>query len=83
MEHTRLSSKGQIVLPKSIRERHHWLPGIEFAVEDFKNGILLKPIKPFKSSNLKQVIGCTGYQGPAKTLKEMEQAIRREAKKHK
>ena len=34
METTKLSSKGQIVLPKSIRNARNLLPGTEFSVED-------------------------------------------------
>ena len=33
METTRLSSKGQLVLPKAIREADHWGEGTEFSVE--------------------------------------------------
>ncbi|PZN73131.1 MAG: hypothetical protein DM484_23225 [Candidatus Methylumidiphilus alinenensis] len=29
METTRLSSKGQVILPKSVRDAHHWSPGSE------------------------------------------------------
>ncbi len=31
---TRLSSKGQVVLPKEIRDRHGWEAGLEMIVED-------------------------------------------------
>ena len=34
MESTRLSSKGQIVLPKGIRNARGWAPGTEFIVEE-------------------------------------------------
>ena len=45
METTRLSSKGQIILPKSIRASHQWEPGVEFAVEDTPEGVLLRPLE--------------------------------------
>jgi AbrB family looped-hinge helix DNA binding protein len=47
METTRLSSKGQVILPKSIRDAHRWQPGTEFMVEDTAEGVLLRPAKPF------------------------------------
>jgi AbrB family looped-hinge helix DNA binding protein len=75
METTRLSSKGQIILPKSIRSAHHWEPGLEFQVEDTADGVLLRPVKAFKQTSLEEVVGCTGYQGPSKSVEDMEAAI--------
>jgi len=82
METTRLSSKGQIILPQAIRIAHHWDAGVEFEVKDTKDGILLIPIKPFKPTTTKEVLGCMNYKGRKKTLKEMEQGIAKGAKKH-
>lgn len=75
MKTTRLSSKGQVILPKSIRSAHHWEPGVEFMVEDMANGVLLRPVKPFQQTRLEDVIGCTGYKGPARTVEDMDAAI--------
>jgi len=75
METTKLSSKGQIILPKHIRTAHQWQPGVEFQVEDTPDGVLLRPLKPFKATRLKDVIGCTGYGGPKKAIAEMDAAI--------
>jgi len=75
METTRLSSKGQIILPKSIRAAHHWNTGCEFAVEDMQDGILLRPLKPFAPTQLKDVYGCVTYTGKAKSLEDMEAGI--------
>jgi AbrB family looped-hinge helix DNA binding protein len=75
METTRLSSKGQVILPKSLRDAHHWAPGTEFEVEDRPEGILLRPKKRFPATQLDDVIGCANYTGPAKSLEEMEEAI--------
>lgn len=80
METTKLSSKGQVILPKAIRSTHNWQPGIEFAVEDTPEGVLLRPLKPFKPTSLDAVLGCAEYQGPTKTLEEMEQGITEETK---
>ena len=75
METTRLSSKGQVILPKSIRAAHRWEPGVEFAVVDTADGVLLRPLKRFPVTRLDEVIGCARYTGPAKTLEEMDDAI--------
>lgn len=83
METTRLSSKGQLILPKALRNAHNLQPGQAFEVEDTPAGILLRPVKPFKPTRHRDVFGCTGYRGATKSLKDMEQAIRQEAGKHK
>jgi AbrB family looped-hinge helix DNA binding protein len=31
---TRLSTKGQIVLPKALRTAHRWNPGTEFIIQE-------------------------------------------------
>lgn len=75
MEKTTLSSKGQVILPKSVRQAHNWTPGTEFSVEAFDNGVLLRPLKPFPRTELEDAFACLPYQGTAKSLEEMEQAI--------
>jgi AbrB family looped-hinge helix DNA binding protein len=76
METTKLSSKGQVILPKSIRVAHNWDAGIEFAVEDTPGGVLLRPLKPFTPTRLKDVYGCAAYTGKAKSLAELDAGIK-------
>lgn len=83
METTKLSSKGQVILPKSVRVAHNWQAGMEFAVEEVADGVLLRPLKPFPATHLEDVAGCVGYKGPKKSLEDMEQAILSEARKRK
>jgi AbrB family looped-hinge helix DNA binding protein len=45
MEKTRLSEKGQIVIPKAVRALHGWKAGLEFVIENVDEGIKPKPIK--------------------------------------
>jgi AbrB family looped-hinge helix DNA binding protein len=80
METTRLSEKGQIVIPKRIRADHSWEPGLEFSVEDLGDSIALKPISSFKQTKLRDVLGCTQYRGKRKSLKEMDDAIAKGAR---
>jgi AbrB family looped-hinge helix DNA binding protein len=75
METTRLSNKGQIVIPKRVRAAHGWKPGLEFVVEDTGDGIKLKPMTPYAETSAEELLGCVGYNGPKKSLKEMEAAI--------
>lgn len=44
MLQTRLSERGQVVLPKEVRDRLHLERGQEFAVEVVPDGIILRPI---------------------------------------
>lgn len=81
METTKLSSKGQVILPAAIRTANQWKAGVEFAVEDTGDGVLLRPLKPFAATTLKEVTGCcAGYTGKAHTLEEMDKAITAETK---
>jgi AbrB family looped-hinge helix DNA binding protein len=80
MEKTRLSNKGQVVIPKAVRALHGWKPGLEFVVEAVADGVMLKPIKPFQETKIKDVVGCVGYEGPRKSLHDMEAAIAKGAK---
>jgi AbrB family looped-hinge helix DNA binding protein len=75
VETTHLSEKGQIVIPKRIRAAHNWEPGTEFSVEDLGESIALKPIRSFRPTKLRDVLGCAQYKGPKKSLKEMDDAI--------
>ncbi len=76
---TKLSSKGQIIIPKSVRDRYRWSIGQEFVVVSTKDGILLKVKKPFKPATLDEVAGSLRYEGVPKTLDDMEEAIRQGA----
>jgi AbrB family looped-hinge helix DNA binding protein len=78
METTRLSTKGQIVLPITIRASRAWTPGTEFTIEETSDGILLRPVPPFSVTRLDQVAGCLRSKVKSKTLGQMDGAIRRE-----
>jgi len=75
METTRLSSKGQIILPKAVRDVHRWAPGTDFSVEDTGDGVLLRPIKTGRPSRLEDVAGCLPVRGSARSIEEMDEAI--------
>lgn len=75
MATTILSSKGQLIIPRAVRMRHHWQAGTVFVVEDTEAGLLLKPRKPFPTTRIEDGLGCAGYQGPPKTLKEIQERL--------
>ena len=80
MNMTKLSSKGQVIIPKPIRTAHRWEPGQELVVIDTGNGVLLKSRTQFPKTPIEEVIGCLASFRKPKTLEEMEQAIRRGVK---
>lgn len=75
METIRLSTKGQIVIPREIRARHHWESGTELIIEDRGDVLVLRAAKPFAPTCVEDGLGCTGYQGPAKSPEEMDAGI--------
>ncbi len=78
MKTTRLSTKGQIILPKSIRTSRCWGPGTEFTVEETGDGILLRPAARFPAAGLDDVAGCLRSERKSKTVAQMRAAIGRE-----
>lgn len=80
MNTTKLSTKGQVILPQVIRETREWKPGTEFLVEEVAGGILLRPLKPFPASRLEDVAGCLRYSGRPRTIAEMNRAVEKETK---
>lgn len=81
METTKLSSKGQVIIPKHIRESHHWDAGLELQVIEFEGGILLKPKAPFEKTSIDDVAGCLQFSGPGKTDEDIQTAMKRAARK--
>jgi AbrB family looped-hinge helix DNA binding protein len=82
MKTTKLSSKGQVVLPSSIRAARRWKAGTTLTVENRPEGVLLRAVKPFPETRLDDVVGSARYAGPRRTLKDMESAVLREARRH-
>lgn len=52
METVKLSTKGQIVIPKGVRDTHHLTAGTEFVVSFVNNEIHLKPLPLFASTTV-------------------------------
>ena len=75
---TRLSTKGQIILPKNIRTSRAWGPGTEFTVEETGDGILLRPASRFPQTELDQVVGCLRSKRRSITPAQIRAAIGRE-----
>ena len=83
MSTTRLSSKGQVVLPRTTRARRNWPVGTELEVIDTDDGVLLRPLSPFKPTRVQDVAGMASYRGPRRSIEDMDRAVLEEAAKHK
>jgi len=81
METTRLSTKGQIVLPRNIRASRAWGPGTKFTVEATGEGILLRPVRNFPETSLDMVTGFLRSKGKSKTLAAMSAAVGSEVRR--
>jgi AbrB family looped-hinge helix DNA binding protein len=79
MQTTKLSSKGQVIIPKILRSRYKWDIGQELTVIDIGDGILLKSSRPFKKAKLDEVAGVLKHSGKYVSLDEMEKAIKKGA----
>ena len=77
METTKLSSKGQVIIPKPVRTAQKWKVGQELVVIDTGDGVLLRPVSPFRVTDISEAASCLDYAGETKSLDEMEAAIRK------
>ncbi|MDX2156033.1 MAG: AbrB/MazE/SpoVT family DNA-binding domain-containing protein [Hyphomicrobiaceae bacterium] len=76
-----MSSKGQVIIPKAVRDAHGWKPGTSFVIENHADGLLLRPVPQVTPTTLDDVVGCLNWAGPPKSLSDMEAAVLREAKR--
>jgi AbrB family looped-hinge helix DNA binding protein len=81
METTKLSSKGQVIIPKALRNSHHWEAGLELMVIDVGDGVLLKPKAPFQPTALAEVSGMLKSHVQSKTDKEIKEALKQNIRK--
>jgi AbrB family looped-hinge helix DNA binding protein len=63
METVKLSAKGRIVIPKSIREAGHLSPGAEFKVSLVGTEIRIQPVERIVPTELDSVAGCLQRPG--------------------
>jgi AbrB family looped-hinge helix DNA binding protein len=78
---TIISTKGQVILPKAIRERRRWTQGTRLSVEETPEGVLLRATTLFPETAIDAVFGSLSHDGPALSLEDMDAAVMREAKR--
>ena len=72
---TVVSTKGQVILPKAVRDQRGWKPGTKLTVEETPEGILLKPEPLFPPTTNEEVYGCLKWDGPPISIEDMDDAI--------
>ncbi len=78
---TRMSTKGQVILPKSIRDRRGWGAGVRLVVEETAEGVLLKPAPAFAKGAPGAAYGVLRRGGPPLPLDAMDAAVLAEARR--
>ena len=78
---TRLSTKGQLILPKAIRQARKWSAGTRLTVEDTPSGVLIKAAPLFAPTTIEEVAGSLKWEGPPITIEQMDAAIGEETRK--
>lgn len=80
---TRMSTKGQVIIPKAIRDQLGSVAGTEYAVEIDRGAIRLVPQGGYKSrlpaTTLDEVAGMLRYDGPPVSIEDMRAAVRARA----
>jgi AbrB family looped-hinge helix DNA binding protein len=78
---TLVSAKGQVILPKAIRDQRHWPAGTRLLVENTPDGVLLRFAAMFPPTSIESVFGSLPYKGKALSVDDMNAAVAAEAKR--
>jgi AbrB family looped-hinge helix DNA binding protein len=83
--YTKLSAKGQVVVPKATRDRLGWTPGTDLELIETGDGVTLRPRRVGKTLTPTQAVAeferIYQHKGPPVTLAQMEEAIVKEAER--
>ncbi len=71
---TTLSTKGQLILPKAVRDRHGWSSGDRLLVEERPEGVLLRREPSRTATRLEDVAGMLHDPGRRPLTPEQEDA---------
>lgn len=77
---TRVSTKGQVVLPRSVRDAPGFAPGSELDVSVENGVVTLRPATKRGSFTLDDLIGVADYAGPPLSIEDMDRAIEAEVR---
>lgn len=78
---TVLSTKGQVILPKSVRDHRKWTAGAKLVVEETSEGVLLRMAPLFEATRVADVFASLKADGRPRTIEEMDAAVAAEARR--
>lgn len=72
---TKLSAKGQVVIPKDVRDRLGWLQGSELELIETGDSVLLRRKSPRKKLTVEEALArldkVVKYQGPPLSVEQL------------
>lgn len=76
---TKMSAKGQVVIPKAVRERLRWSKGADLEIVETAEGVLLRRRQPQRERISIEEFRrrMPKYDGPPASLEDMNEAIDR------
>lgn len=84
--HTKMSEKGQVVVPKAVRDRLGWLPGTDLDVIETEDGVTFRPRSTRKKLTVEQAVArfreLYTHVGPPATLEQMRESAQGEASRN-
>ena len=76
---TIVSAKGQVVIPKDVRDRMHLMPGDRLEVVERPDGVLLRKTVTAPTGDFDEIAARiharVRYEGPPVSLAEMNEAV--------
>jgi AbrB family looped-hinge helix DNA binding protein len=76
-----VSTKGQVVLPKAMRESLQLTPGTRVLFEETPRGYILRKVPAFAPTERAKVAGMLAYKGPPVTIEDMDAGVLAEARR--
>jgi AbrB family looped-hinge helix DNA binding protein len=70
-----MSTKGQIVIPRELRERLGWAEGTRLELLSQSGGVVIRAARSFQETRVEDLLGILPYAGTPKTIDEMDRAI--------
>lgn len=78
---TIVSTKGQVILPKAVRQRKDWDAGTRLLVEETPDGVLLTRAAAFPVTRPDEVYGMLAHGDAPVSLDAMDAAVLAEARR--